>query len=610
MVLRQCDFIFRWRLMHVPKSRQGSLFDVGMWLGDAKQRRLEGSWAEGFRRDIYPLLMAMEPRFAPYYSPDHGAPNKPVATLLGLLILKEANDLSDREVVERFEYDVQWQYALETPTAEAHVARKTLHNFRRLLVRDAKVRPLFTALTDEIARRWKIRTTRHRIDSTQILSNMKLLTRLGLFVKTIERFLARLRRLDPTAVERLPKRFREDYLERQGYFADAKSSAAPHRLEQCARDVWYLIDRFRGEETVTALRAYQLLVRLFAEQCEVAGDQRDPDGVPPVRVTVAREALAEENEVLAEEDEPPAEEADGVAAVECAGTEGVVTAPAAAAASGDVPVVIALKREVASDSLQSPSDPDATYSGHKGKGYQAQLAETCHPDNPFQLLTVVEVEGAHESDMNAPGRIHQDLIDRGHTPKESFVDSAYVSGDNLLDAERNGIALIGPMSGKAPSGDKLSLAEFQFNDDRSAVLTCPGGHAPLRHEPSKTEGAVNAQFDRTHCDACPLAARCPSKPTRATRFLTFTARDIAIAQRRRNQETNAFKEAYKIRSGIEATHSGLKRRRGMGHLRVRGSPAVTVAVTFKALAENCFRVVRHTLDQVHHTLQPALRAAL
>ena len=32
------------------------------------------------------------------------------------------------------------------------------------------------------------------------------------------------------------------------------------------------------------------------------------------------------------------------------------------------------QKEVRSDSLQSPHDPEATYSGHKGKGYEVQVA--------------------------------------------------------------------------------------------------------------------------------------------------------------------------------------------------------------------------------------------
>ena len=33
-------------------------------------------------------------------------------------------------------------------------------------------------------------------------------------------------------------------------------------------------------------------------------------------------------------------------------------------------------KQISSDSLQNPSDPDATYSGHKGQGYQVQVMET------------------------------------------------------------------------------------------------------------------------------------------------------------------------------------------------------------------------------------------
>ncbi len=37
--------------------------------------------------------------------------------------------------------------------------------------------------------------------------------------------------------------------------------------------------------------------------------------------------------------------------------------------------------------MQNPSDPGASYDGHKGPGYQAQIAETCNPQNEAQLIT-------------------------------------------------------------------------------------------------------------------------------------------------------------------------------------------------------------------------------
>ena len=46
-------------------------------------------------------------------------------------------------------------------------------------------------------------------------------------------------------------------------------------------------------------------------------------------------------------------------------------------------------KQVSADSLQSPHDPDVTYSGHKGQGYEVQVAETCH-EEATQLITHVD----------------------------------------------------------------------------------------------------------------------------------------------------------------------------------------------------------------------------
>jgi len=51
-----------------------------------------------------------------------------------------------------------------------------------------------------------------------------------------------------------------------------------------------------------------------------------------------------------------------------------------------------------------------------------------------------------------------------------------------------------------------------------------------------------------------------------------------------------YNERYKIRGGIEGTNSGLKRRVGLGRLRVRGRPAVFHAIYFKIAGWNILRV--------------------
>jgi hypothetical protein len=606
-LLRVLDFISGDKLMHVAKVAQQGFALVEVWLPPQKMAKMPGTWAGVFRREILPMLVKEEKSFARFYHAEHGAPNKPVAVMLGLLILKEMFDLTDAQVCEEFDFNPLWHYALEVPSHKAHVCPKTLYNFRYLLLDGRSVKELFASLIDRLIKRWNVKTSRHRIDSTHLLSNMKVLRRLGLFVKTIETFLKGLGRLDEAAVEALPKRFHADYLEREGYFADAKSSQARHRLDQCARDLWYLIDRFRGQADVTAIKSYQTMVRLFGEQCTVVGQVCDEEGRPCVAV---RESGAEEEtgdpaaETESESEAAPAEAgANEVAPMDTRPTEEQATAssPQSVPPSTEAPepaVVVAVKKaeDVASNSLQSPSDTDATFSGHKGKGHQVQLGETCHPDNPFQIIDYVEVEGAHESDMNAPGAFHEDLIARGHRPEETYADTGYISGKNLVEAGDDGIRLIGPMSGVKPSGKYLSLAAFEFSPDRRTVLHCPAGHAPLFTEASRAPGLVNFFFDCAHCSVCPHADQCPTRATQRGRRLRFRREDVAVAQRRQEQETAAFKEAYKIRSGLEGSHSQLKNHHGMDRLRVRGRPAVRFVVTFKVIAENFHRAIGHVLD--------------
>ena len=81
--------------MFRPKSQQPSADDLSVLLPQAKQERLECQWPGVFRREILPMLLAAEDDFADLYHSSFGAPNKPVAALLGILILKEFHDYTD-----------------------------------------------------------------------------------------------------------------------------------------------------------------------------------------------------------------------------------------------------------------------------------------------------------------------------------------------------------------------------------------------------------------------------------------------------------------------------------------------------------------------------------
>lgn len=132
----------------------------------------------------------------------------------------------------------------------------------------------------------------------------------------------------------------------------------------------------------------------------------------------------------------------------------------------DNPVELKKPKEIASDSLQNPSDPDATYSGHKGQGYQVQVMETFCDDKgkkaeSLNLITHVEVEPAPNSDANALIPAIKSAEKQNLKPKELTADSLYGSDDSCERAKEHDVELIAPTMGSVHE-DKLSLSDFQF----------------------------------------------------------------------------------------------------------------------------------------------------
>jgi hypothetical protein len=110
------------------------------------------------------------------------------------LCSKEIHDLTDAEALEELEWNSAWHYALDITPEEAHTCQKTLHNFRTLMLADDEGAGLFETTTARLIEGAGLRTRRQRQDSTHIVSNIRILTRLGLFVQTVTQFLEALRK--------------------------------------------------------------------------------------------------------------------------------------------------------------------------------------------------------------------------------------------------------------------------------------------------------------------------------------------------------------------------------------------------------------------------------
>lgn len=251
-----------------------------------------------------------------------------------------------------------------------------------------------------------------------------------------------------------------------------------------------------------------------------------------------------------------------------------------------------VKKKTGADVIQNPSDPDATYDGHKGPGYMVQISETCSEQNQVQLATSAIPQTACQSDADAVELVRQDLNESELLPRKMLADTLYGSDENVQACAQDGIELISPVSGKTPHENTMTIGDFQVDEATEEVNTCPAGHTPTKSEHNCATGKTRTEMPPEICTDCPDKARCPVKHTRNGCHLEHTAKQRRLDQRRRTEASDAFRQSYTKRAGIEGTNSGIKRRTGMTRLRVRGKKSVFHAILLKIAGWNIFQAAR------------------
>ncbi len=109
------------------------------------------------------------------------------------------------------------------------------------------------------------------MDSVHIQSNMRHLGRIGLFVKTIKKFLANLKRQHRSLFDKLDHDMIQRYMSKkeESLFAMVKPSDSSRTLDQLANDAFSLTQGFASVFRVHDMSSFKLLTRLFKEQCVV-----------------------------------------------------------------------------------------------------------------------------------------------------------------------------------------------------------------------------------------------------------------------------------------------------------------------------------------------------
>jgi hypothetical protein len=379
-----------------------------------------------------------------------------------------------------------------------------------------------------LAEALELNISQQRLDSTHVFSHMASFGRIKLMAVAIKRFLTQVKRHAPESYAALPEAFRLRY------------QPAESQLFAGAKDAEA---RQRSRQQVA--EDLQWIIDHFAKCADMTGRSSYK-----AMVTI----FSQQCEVI------------------------------------DDKVVV--KAKTGGDCVQNPSDLDASYDGHKGQGYQVQLAETCSPENEVQLITGALPQTAAEADGAAFVPMLDQLEESKLLPGEMLADTAYGSDENVQAAEARGVELVAPIPGREPENDPeaLTLDDFAVDERTGKVEACPQGHVPLVVERDKEAATTRIEMPPEVCGGCPFRNACPINKTRDGRYtMEFSDKDHRLAGRRREQETPVFTERYAQRSGIESTNSGVKNRLELKRLRVRGRGSVFRVILHKVAGWNVLR---------------------
>jgi hypothetical protein len=255
--------------------------------------------------------------------------------------------------------------------------------------------------------------------------------------------------------------------------------------------------------------------------------------------------------------------------------------------------------------LHSPYDLDARYSKKHDTawtGYKIHLTETCHTPAPDgcrsapNLITCVATTGAPVVDQAMTEPIHDRLTAAGLTPAEHAVDSGYTSTELLLAARIRGITLLGPLpadtSTQARTGGYTTSA-FTIDWDHQQV-TCPQGRHSSSWYPCSQDRrpGIVVRFSATTCAGCPVRDRCTTATRHHGRQLTLNPRPIheALTAARTEQTTDAWRERYRLRAGVEGTIAQATHVTGARHARYTGLEKTRLEHAVAASAINLIRL--------------------
>ncbi len=458
------------------------------------------------REELGPLFQNAD--FAASFSLRGQAGESP-ALLASVTVLQFMEGQTDRQAAESVRSRIDWKYLLGLPLKYAGFHYSILSPFRDRLLEGGQEALLFDQVLERIRARGLLQDKRvQRTDSTHVLAAVRQMNRLECVGETLRRVLDDLARVVP---QWLLGQITADWFDRY----------------QVRFEV-YRLPQEKTEQEALARQIGQDGAHLMDAICDPAAPSWlwELPSVDVLRQIWIQQYYTEDGQIRWREEQnlPPHKQ--------------LIVSP------DDLEARNRTKRET------------------NWTGYAVHLTETCSEKEPH-LITHVETTPATTTDGVMLDTIHRDLAAQDLLPEEHLLDAGYVSVDNLLDAQRDHkVDLIGPVGGggswQEKEGQGFGVHCFVI-DWTAKTVTCPQGRRSkswyIRREKYGHE-YIAARFAPAECQTCTCQSAC-TRSKRGVREVTFKPQleYEALQAARARQETEAFKEKYKKRAGIEGAIS-------------------------------------------------------
>ncbi|NLW48700.1 MAG: transposase [Firmicutes bacterium] len=507
---------------------------------------LEKGWTKDFHDKILPYIN--ERNFAVLYSKNQASrPNSPVNVLVGLLIIKEILQLTDEELISSLLFDTRFQYALHTMDRPVQpVSINTLTNFRNRLTNYLETTGIdlikleTEAMAERIAKQLNIDPKLMRMDSLMISSSCKKLSRIELVYSVNHCMIKTLAKLAPEAIPESCKGYLEKGHKNETIYRTRDTEAESKLITLFKQTEALYRAAIAAGEKVTYSKAFGILSRFIKEQTEPAEDDR------------------------------------------------LIPKPG---------------KDISPESLQNPSDPDATYRRKYGAnvGYVANIVNAYDGQN--QIVTHYDLEPNTYSDqkfakdtIRALSQNNGEDTNAENSANEKRilnVDGTYYSDELAEIAQTHGINLIpGQLTGVKPDSEKLGYDQFKVDEDAHQVKECPGGHSPDEAYYDVKGKSYTVKIAKEKCATCPLQDKCPMKQQKKQNVIRFSEKRYRTDQLRARMDTEEYRKLTNARAGVEGIPSVLRRRYRVDEMPIRGLVRVKVWFGFKIIALNFKSLVK------------------